>query len=99
LQVEERVERIKQELQKGAVRSINQMQIKTALQRILELAKVKYFEEKGTIDGFDPSNIFKIDFNNDGRLDAEHIGKKVPIINKENLRLSASKLKRILIAC
>jgi DNA helicase-2/ATP-dependent DNA helicase PcrA len=96
MQVEERLETIKQELQKGAIRSINQMLLKTAIHRIVELAKVKYFEEKGTTAGFDALSIVKVDLNVDCNLDAELVGKKVPIIIKENLRLSASKIETYL---
>lgn len=92
MQVEERLERIKHDLQEKAVKSINQMNLKTAVQRIIELAKVKHFEESGTIKDFDPSNVLTVD-NVDGSLDAELIGKKMPLFNKENLRLSATKIE------
>lgn len=95
MQAEERTERIKYEIQERAIRSVNQMQLKTAVQRIIELAKIKHFEESGTTEGFDPSSILKVD-NMDGNLDAALTGKKVPIVNKEELRLSASKIKTYL---
>lgn len=95
LQDEERIEKIKQDLQEKAVRSLNQMNLKSAVQRIIELAKVKHFEEKGNTEGFDPSEILKID-NTDGNLDADLVGKKVPLFNKSDLRLSASKIKTYL---
>lgn len=92
LQEEERIEKIKQDLQEKAVRSLNQMNLKSAVQRIIELAKVKHFEENGKTTGFDPSDILKID-NTDGNLDAELVGRKTPLFNKSDLRLSASKIK------
>ncbi|MBI5146417.1 MAG: ATP-dependent helicase [Thaumarchaeota archaeon] len=95
LEEEKKIERIKQDLQIKAVRSLNQMHLKSAIQRIIELAKVKHFEENGTIQNFKPEDILKID-NNDTSLDAELQGKKVPVINKEELRLSASKIKTYL---
>lgn len=95
MQLEGRMDRIKREIQERAVRSINQMQLKTAVQRIIELAKVKHFEETGTTEGFDPSAILKVD-NADGNLDSELRGKKVPLVNKDELRLSASKIKTYL---
>ena len=91
LQEEERIEKIKQQLQEEAVRSLNQMHLKSAVQRIIELAKVKYFEENGSTDNFNPSDILKVD-NTDRNLDAELQGKKVPLFNKDDLRLSASKI-------
>ncbi|TBR08972.1 MAG: ATP-dependent helicase [Candidatus Nitrosotenuis sp.] len=95
LEEEKKIERIKQDLQTKAVRSLNQMHLKSAIQRIVELAKVKHFEENGTIQNFKPEDILKID-NNDANLDAELQGKKVPIISKDELRLSASKIKTYL---
>lgn len=91
LEEERRIEKIKQDLQDKAVRSLNQMHLKTAIQRIIELAKVKHFEEKGTTEGFNPEDILKID-NHDTDLDAELVGKKIQIVNKEDLKLSASKI-------
>lgn len=95
LQDEERIEKIKQDLQEKAVRSLNQMNLKSAVQRIIELAKVKHFEEKGNTEGFDPSEILKID-NTDSNLDADLTGKKVPLFSKAELKLSASKIKTYL---
>lgn len=92
LAVEDRVEKIKNDLQEKAVRSINQMNLKTAIQRIIELAKVKHFEENGKIDGFNPSTVLSVD-NTDGNLDAELVGKKIPLFNKNELHLSATSIK------
>ena len=94
MQAEGRIERIRYEIQEMAVRSINEMQLKTAVHRIIELAKVRHFEEKGVLDGFDPSAILQLDNLVDlGSLDAQLAGKKVPLVNKDELRLSASKIK------
>ena len=92
LEAEERIERLKHELQEKAVRSINQMQLKTAVQRLIELAKVKYFEENGSIDGFDPQKTLVVD-NTDGNLEAELAGKRIAVVNRDELRLSASAIK------
>lgn len=91
LQEEERLEKIKQQLQEKAVRSLNQMHLKSAIQRIIELAKVKHFEDNGSTDNFNPADVLKVD-NMDGNLDAELQGKKIPLFNKMDLRLSASKI-------
>jgi DNA helicase-2/ATP-dependent DNA helicase PcrA len=95
LQEEDRIENIKQKLQEEAISSLGQMHLKSAVQRIIELAKVKHFEEKGSTDGFDPSDVLKVD-NIDGNLDADLQGKKVPLFNKDDLRLSASKIETYL---
>jgi DNA helicase-2/ATP-dependent DNA helicase PcrA len=70
LEAEERLERIKHELQEKAVRSINQMQLKTAVQRLIELAKVKHFQQHGNVDAFDASSFLTVE-NVDGNLDTE----------------------------
>lgn len=95
LEDEKRIEKIKQDLQTKAVRSLNQMHLKSAIQRIIELAKVKHFEENGNLTTFNPEDILKID-NNDTELDSNLQGKKVGIISKDELRLSASKIKTYL---
>lgn len=92
MQAEERLGRMKEELQLRAVRAVNQMQLKTAVQRIIELARVEHFEESGKTDGFDPSVILKVD-NTDGNLDAELVGQKVPLFNRDELHLSATAVK------
>jgi DNA helicase-2/ATP-dependent DNA helicase PcrA len=74
-----------------AVRSISQMQLKSAVQRIIELAKVKHFEKHGTVEGFDPASVTAVD-NTDTNLDLGLVGKKVPLINRDGFRLSATKV-------
>lgn len=92
MQAEERLERIREELQLKAVRAINQMQLKTAVQRIIELARVSHFEKSGKTEGFDPAEILKVD-NSDGNLQAELVGRKVPLFNRDELHLSATAIK------
>ncbi|HKU49919.1 MAG TPA: ATP-dependent DNA helicase [Nitrososphaera sp.] len=92
LEAEERIERIKHDIQEKAIRSINQMQIKTAAQRLIELAKVRHFELNGKVDGFDAQSALAVD-NVDGNLDSELEGKTVPLVNKEEIHLSASAIK------
>jgi DNA helicase II / ATP-dependent DNA helicase PcrA len=92
MQAEQRIERIKHEIQEMAVRSVNQMQLKSAVKRILELAKVRHFEENGSVDGFNPSAILDVDLS-DENLDADLAGRKVPLVSKDKLRLSATKIK------
>lgn len=92
MQAEERLDRIREELQLKAVRAINQLQLKTAVQRIIELARVGHFEKNGRTEGFDPSEILKVE-NNDGNLDAELTGRKVPLFNRDELHLSATAVK------
>ena len=92
LEEERRIEKIKQDLQTKAVSSLNQMHLKSAVQRIVELAKVKHYEANGSFDGFHPEEFLKFEENGD-ELKAELDGDRVSLINKDELRLSASKIK------
>ena len=95
LEEERKLEKLKQELQEKAARSLNQMNLKSALQRIVELAKVKHYEEKGTLEGFDVNQIFKID-NGDNHIDDELSGQKPQLVKPDELRLSVSKIETYL---
>ena len=45
---EDRIEHLKTDLQTKAMRSICQMNLKTAIEKIIDLSKIKYFEENGS---------------------------------------------------
>lgn len=92
LAVEERIEKIKADLQEKAVRSINQMNLKSAIQRIIDLAMVKHFENQGTTEGFDHHDVLDVD-NTDENLKSELVGKKVSLFQKEDLHLSTTSIK------
>jgi len=91
LQPEEMVERIKQEIQDEAVRSINQMNLQTAIYRIIELARVKHYQKYGTTKEFDPKDVLKVDFS-DIRLDIPLDLEEKPSIKKEDLILSPTSI-------
>ena len=88
----EHLEQLKQEHQEIAVNSIHQMNLKTALQKIIDLAKIKHFEEFKSLDGFDPAKILKIT-PEESHIDSELYQKSIPLIKKENFRLSPSKIQ------
>jgi len=89
------VERIKKEKQAAASLAIDQMSITSAVHKLIELARIKYFEEHKTDDpqckNFDPMKIFEIDVNQVS-LDEDLAGKELPLFNKNNLTLSPSSL-------
>jgi len=87
----DRTEKIKQDIQFKAVRSVNKMHLKTAIQRIIELAKIKYFEENGNLKGFDPQSVLNVN-NTDTNLEKELKGTKIPLVDKESLSLSKGKI-------
>ena len=74
------------------MRSISEMNLKTAIDRIIDLAKLKYFEEKNSVEGFDPIDCCKVDYDS-SILDCELKGIHIPLLNKDTLKLSASKLE------
>ncbi len=88
----EHLEQLKQEHQAIAVNSIHQMNLKTAIQKIIDLAKIKHFEEFKNLDGFDYKNILEIE-PDEAHIDSQLYQKSIPLIKKENFRLSPSKIQ------
>jgi DNA helicase II / ATP-dependent DNA helicase PcrA len=88
----EHLEQLKQEHQAIAVNSIHQMNLKTAIQKIIDLAKIKHFEEFKNLDNFDHTKIFEIEAKED-HIDSQLYQKSIPLITKENFRLSPSKIQ------
>ncbi len=92
MQAEDMVERVKTDLQREGASAINQMNLKTAIHRIIELSRVKHFEKHGNFDDFDANEVLKINLN-DIDLTTELIGKKLSLFNKDDLTLSANSIK------
>jgi DNA helicase-2/ATP-dependent DNA helicase PcrA len=88
----EHLEQLKQEHQEIAVNSIHQMNLKTAIQKIIDLAKIKHFEQFKSLDGFDQSKILEIE-PGEPHIDSQLYQKTIPLIKKENFRLSPSKIQ------
>jgi DNA helicase II / ATP-dependent DNA helicase PcrA len=88
----EHLEQLKQEHQAIAVNAIHQMNLKTAIQKIIDLAKIKYFEEFKNLDNFDHTKIFETEAKED-HIDSQLYQKSIPLITKENFRLSPSKIQ------
>jgi len=91
LQSQDVVERIKLELQDEAVRSINQMQLQSAIYRIIELARIKHYQKNGKSKEFNPQDVLKVDFA-DINLDIPLGEEPRPGIKKEDLILSPSSI-------
>ncbi len=89
LQDQDKFSIIQQDLQAKTTKFINQMQLESAIARIVDLAKVEYFKTHGNLDEFDTSGLFTVESNND--VEALLVGEKIPLINKDTLRLSATK--------
>jgi len=88
-------ERIKHETQAQAISSITKMQFGTAINRIIELARIRYFEEHVKDDpectGFDPKNVLSVNME-DLNLNQELIGLPRPLFEPKTLTLSNSSL-------
>jgi DNA helicase-2/ATP-dependent DNA helicase PcrA len=94
LQEQNKIDIIQQDLQSKATKFVNQMQLESAVARIVDLAKVGYFKEHGSLDGFDTKELFTVESNKD--VESLLVGEKIPLINKDTLRLSASKFETYL---
>ena len=95
MQAEEIIDRVKADLQKEAASAINQLNLKTAIHRIVELSRVKHFEKHGSFDNFDAQEVLKINID-DVNLTEELTGEKIPLINKESFtRCLQAALQRI----
>ncbi len=88
-ETQDMVDKIKQDLQDEAVRSINKMQLQSAIYRIIELARVKHYQKNKNSVDFNPQDILKVDFA-DVNLDVPLDTGKKPLIRKEDLSLSPS---------
>jgi len=90
MQPEERTESIKNSLQKEAASAINRMNLRTALHRIVSLARVQHFEKNGSIDGFDPVQVLNFDV-----AEIEHpdlVAEKKQYFDRDTMSLSASSI-------
>ena len=88
------IERIKKEKQKEASLAIDQMSITTAAHKLIELARIKYYEEHREdpqCKNFVPMKVFQIDISQVA-LDQDLAGKTVPLFNENNLALSPSSI-------
>ena len=94
LQEQDKFSIIQQDLQSKATKFINQMQLESAIARIVDLAKVQHFMENKTLSDFKTDDLFTVESNND--VESLLVGEKIPLINQETLRLSATKFETYL---
>ena len=87
-------ERIKTEVQGQMFNSINKMQISTALYRLVELARIKYYEEHKEEDpectGFDVQEFLKVEEKDLNFKDLH--GRAKPLFDHDSLEISKSGL-------
>lgn len=89
IQEQNRFDVIKKELQEFAIKSINQMHLKTAIARIVDLARAEYYKKNKSYEGFDTKDLFNVTPNK--ILESQLADEKIILINKNELTLSASK--------
>ena len=86
------IKRQMHEVQAGAITAISGMNLETAVKRIIDLAKIKHFEEHGKLDGFDPKCVLAAtDGGGDMNVDLE--ADKPPRINADTIEFNASKIE------
>ena len=85
------VNRTTSDLQREASNAVNQLHLKTAVHRIVELYRMQHYDKHGTLEGFDPSEILKIDL--DDLNFSDFTGKKRHLINRDSFTLSPSSIK------
>ena len=87
-------ERIKNDVQGQLVDSVSKMQISTALARIIELARIKYYQEHReddpTCSGFNVADVLAIDEKDLNFQDLQ--GAKKPLFDHDSLSVSKSGL-------
>ena len=85
-----RLEQLKQKRQLAAVNSICQMNLRTAINTIVDLAKINHFEEFGSLDNFDSQKTLRTE-SCESHIDSELYQNPISLIDRENFRLSPSK--------
>ncbi len=85
------IERARSRLQAEAVRAVNQMHLTTAVHRIVELAGMRHREKHGSLGGFVPGDVLKIDVD-DLDLSPEMPGARRQLINMDTFTLSPSSI-------
>ena len=68
------------------------MNLNTAIRKIIDLAKIKHFEEFKNLDTFDPVKLLEIE-PEESQIDSQLYQKSIPLIKKDNFRLSPSKIQ------
>jgi DNA helicase-2/ATP-dependent DNA helicase PcrA len=86
------VDTLKRTIRDQAHRAVEQMHLKTAIRRIVELEKIRLLEEGKTLEAFDPASFFSVPAD-DPALRAAFERKPVLLVG-DDLHFSASALKK-----
>ena len=89
IQEQNRFDVVKKELQEFAIKSVDQMHLKTAIARIVDLARAEYYKKNKSYEGFDTRDLF--DIAPSKLLESQLADERILLINKNELTLSASR--------
>ncbi len=89
---EDAIQRKKESLQRSAASAISQQHLTTAIHRIIELSRIRYYERHGGLDGFDPVAVLKVDVD-ELDLSSDIVGNRQSLISAEDFVLSASSIR------
>jgi DNA helicase-2/ATP-dependent DNA helicase PcrA len=89
--VESAVDEVRAALQDHAIRAIDTMQLKTAIQKVVELEKLRLLENGQTLEEFDLCSFLEVE-EDDAGLTALCEGKRIPLISADH-HFSASALQ------
>ena len=92
----EPLDKLKAEAQEQLVNAVDRMQLDVSIARIIQLARIQYFEKHKKDDPdckkFDPKEILNVDISN-VNLSQPLTGTKLPLFNPKKLTLSKSSLE------
>ena len=91
LEQQDKIEQIKHKHQKNASKMIHQMNLDGAIQKIADLAKIRYYQQNRTLDGFSVQELLKCDQDN-YHIDAELYEQKTPLIRRDDFKLSPTSI-------
>ena len=88
------VERLTREKQEQAITAIGGLSLGTAVRRIVELSKIKYFRAHGKLVGFDPKEVLGTHGDESTtEMDDELEGSGQELLNADSFEFSASKIE------
>ncbi len=70
---------------------VNSMQIKNAIEKMIDLAKIEYYKNTGSMKGFKIDTL--LDIKQDGDVEKVLVDEKIPLVNKDELKLSATNME------
>jgi len=92
VKTEKDIDKLILQAQKQANQSITQLDLKPAMQRLMELAKLKHLRDKNSLDGFSEQQFDNLSFPQDHKILEKIECKPVSLVNKDSIHFSPSAL-------